>query len=527
MEESSRALRGASVRARVHYGLAVAVLVVYGGKVCPFMDGLGPWPLALLVGVPLGLAYGLRRAGLGLVGRVSAMRRPVAQFRLDLGLFLLAGAASGVFGHLVLGFPWGSGVKLLVGSLALGVFAAVDLALECERGVIREAMARPRAFMRPLARLSPMTRRFFVITVCVIALATGVMALMLLADADWLMSQPDPSVMERMLVRSVLLDLFTVMGLLTGHILNLVHSYSRNLKLLFANQTGALEHVSRGDLDTVVPVATQDEFGLIAGHTNAMIEGLRDRMRMVEGLRVAREVQQRLLPRRAPAAAGLDLAGSTRYSDETGGDYYDFLEDPQGGRLGVAVGDVTGHGVGAAMLMTSVRGLLRLRAAHPGGLGERLGDVNRMLIRDTFGSGRFMTLFLLEVDLADRSLAWGCAGHDPGMLYDPATGEFTDLDGGDVPLGVTPQAEYREFSRGPLAPGSVLVLGTDGIWEARDASGRMFGKDRVREVVRAHAASPAGDIAAAVTAAVDAFAAGTPQADDQTLVVLKVPGSQA
>lgn len=511
------------LRARVHYVLAVAVMIVYGGKVCPFLSGLEPWRLVLLLGLPLGGAYLARRAGLLLVEAAAPVRRPVLQFRLELGLILLAGLASGAWGRFVLGFPWGSGLKILLGSTAMGLFAGVDLALERERAVIREAMARPADFLRPLVRLSPMTRRFFMITVLVILLATFIVALMLVNDVHWLAGELHGEGLERMLIRSVVLDLLTVMCLLTGHIVNLVLSYSRNLRLLFDNQTGALEHVSRGELDTLVPVVTQDEFGLIAGHTNAMIEGLRDRMRLREGLRMAREVQQRLLPRRPPRAVGLDLAGSTRYSDETGGDYYDFIESGGRERLGIVVGDVAGHDVGAAMLMTTVRGLLRLRAAHSGGPGDCLRDVNRMLSHDTFGTGRFMTLFLLRVDLADRSLAWACAGHDPAMLYDPASGEFTDLDCGDVPLGVTPDAAYREFRHGPLPPGAVLVLGTDGLWEARDPGGRMFGKRRLREVVRAAAGGSAAEIADAVTRAVDAFCDGGPQVDDQTLVVLKVP----
>ncbi|NIQ92700.1 MAG: phosphatase, partial [Deltaproteobacteria bacterium] len=105
----------------------------------------------------------------------------------------------------------------------------------------------------------------------------------------------------------------------------MIISYSKNLKLLFENETNVLERVTQGDLSRLVPVATNDEFGVIAGHTNTMIDGLRHRLQLITALKLAEEVQQNLLPTEPPSYPGLDIAGISNYCDETGGDYYDYF----------------------------------------------------------------------------------------------------------------------------------------------------------------------------------------------------------
>jgi phosphoserine phosphatase RsbU/P len=466
-----------------------------------------------------------------LVCPLPPQRQASAQFRLDFGLFLLAGAGMSLFNLWYYGFPLlGSGSKLALGVTTVGLFASVDLALERERGQISRAIEMGVKGMRPPEHLYPMTRTFSIIATAVLLLVSLIVSLLFWRDLVWLSKAvQDTGALIEALKTEVFVEIAFVMGLLLALCINLILSYSRNLKLLFTNQTRVLAQVSRGELDGSVPVMTEDEFGFIAGHTNTMIEGLRDRLRMQQGLSVARDVQRNLLPSAPPRVAGLEMAGSSVYSDETGGDYYDFFEhcgpacdlDGKGLDVGVAVGDVSGHGVGPALLMATARAMFRLRMSQGGGLGECVGDVNRHLAKDLYGSGRFMTLYALLLGSEGRGLTVVSAGHDPAMVYDPEADVFQEYGSGGLPLGVEEEWVYDAAEYPPLKQGQVLCIGTDGIWEARDASGEMYGKERLRDVLRGNARKKAQAILDAVLADVTAFRGGMRQDDDITLVIVK------
>ena len=244
-----------------------------------------------------------------------------------------------------------------------------------------------------------------------------------------------------------------------------------------------------------------------------------------QALALAEEVQRNLLPQAAPGVPGFDIAGTSLYSDETGGDYFDFITAPNDrqDRFGVIIGDVTGHGVAAALLMTTARAFLRMRSFQPGSLASLMDDVNQLLCADVGDSGRFMTLFYLAIDTDKKRLTWVRAGHDPIILYDAATGLVADIpDLGGPPLGIVTGARYPENSADGLRPGQVALLATDGLWEARNAAGEMYGKKRVRETLRVHAASPAATIVDAVLADLKRFLGKVSPDDDVTLVAIKV-----
>jgi sigma-B regulation protein RsbU (phosphoserine phosphatase) len=283
--------------------------------------------------------------------------------------------------------------------------------------------------------------------------------------------------------------------------------------------------LAEGDFHARVDIRSRDEFGEMGRVFNLVGPRLEENLQIRRSLILAREVQQSLLPKAALAVPGLDIAGRSRYSDETGGDYFDYFRIAAAGgdaRTAVAVADVSGHGLSSALLMTSVRALLRFRAQLPGGPTAVVADVNREVTADSADSGQFVTLFYAEIDPAAGALRWVRAGHEPAMCFNPQTGEFQELSGRGVALGVSSASEFEEVFR-PLTPGEILAIGTDGIWEARDRQGAMFGKERFREVVRAHAAGSAADILAAVFEALEAFGRGAGRAeDDITLVVVKV-----
>ena len=237
----------------------------------------------------------------------------------------------------------------------------------------------------------------------------------------------------------------------------------------------------------------------------------------------AMEVQQHLIPKSEPVIEGLDISGRCIYCDETGGDYYDFLDRGNGnsGKICVVVGDVSDHGVSSALLMTSARAFFRERSLKPGSIANVVSDVNRQLTRDVEMSNRFMTLFYSEVDALSKQFRWVRAGHEPAILYDPGTDSFEELKGRGLPLGVMEDTEYHE-SEVQLSTGQIVVISTDGICESCDKDGIMFGKDRLRDKIRDHAARSAKDIVSALMGDFQQFIQPLPQTDDATLVVIKV-----
>lgn len=249
--------------------------------------------------------------------------------------------------------------------------------------------------------------------------------------------------------------------------------------------------------------------------------------RVRHALSLAMEVQQNLLPQRNPRAAGLDIVGSSVYCDETGGDYYDYLKAGDGAeeKIGVVVGDVSDHGIPSALLMATVRARLRQRYFQSGGIEQVVSDVNRQLAEDVRDSGRFMTLFMAELDRKNDQLCWLNAGHEPAVVYDPHTNEFETLAGsGSLPLGVMANISYKADSR-KIKSGQIIAIATDGIFEAQDPQGKMFGRERFYDIIRRKASGTAATIMEAVLKAVKNFRQGLPPKDDLTLVVIKILSS--
>ena len=285
----------------------------------------------------------------------------------------------------------------------------------------------------------------------------------------------------------------------------------------------AAQQLAAGDFSARVPVRGKDELGELGQAFNAMTPQLLERVKLKNDMSLAMEVQQNLLPGRPPTMDGMDVSALSLYCDETGGDYFDFLEFSQddAAHADIVVGDVTGHGVSAALFMATGRALLRGRAIDRPGPGALLTEVNTLLCQDTQMTGRFITLFFLRLDRTARELVWCRAGHDPGMLYDPATDSFEQLMGNGIPLGAVAEWTYEESRRPWLTPGQVLVLFTDGIHEARDASDVMYGKERMEAIVRREAGGAASTIVNALVADLREFKAGAHLEDDVTLVVIK------
>jgi serine phosphatase RsbU (regulator of sigma subunit) len=243
-----------------------------------------------------------------------------------------------------------------------------------------------------------------------------------------------------------------------------------------------------------------------------------------QSLGLAREVQQNLLPHENPRMEKLDIAGRSIYCDETGGDYYDFIagEAPENGQLAVAIGDVSGHGISSALLMATVRSSLRQRLSRPGDAGDVISDVNRQLVQDVEDSGQFMTMFYLNIDTTKMQAHWVRAGHDPAIFYDPVANSFEELAGSGIALGIDERWKYKPYIKTDLKSGQIIFLSTDGIWEAFNLKGNMFGKQRIYDIIRKNSSLSADQIINILLASLKNFQQGAQIEDDITLVVIKM-----
>ncbi|MGD9139629.1 MAG: PAS domain S-box protein, partial [Desulfobacterales bacterium] len=262
------------------------------------------------------------------------------------------------------------------------------------------------------------------------------------------------------------------------------------------------------------------------GHLIGNMAFVTDMTEHKKALALAAEVQKSLLPQDQPMVKGLDIAGKNVSCDEIGGDYFDFIwrPDSKKGPFSVVVGDISGHGVDSALLMTTARAFLRMRASQPGTISEIVTAMNRHLTQDILESGRFMTLFYMTIDPDKNHIDWVRAGHDPALIYDPLRDEFEELKGSGIALGVNDAFDYEENFRRDLINGQIIAIGTDGIWEAVNGEGQMFGKMRFRDIIRKNANEGAGDILNAVYRELNQFTLGQRSEDDITLVVIKIDG---
>jgi sigma-B regulation protein RsbU (phosphoserine phosphatase) len=286
----------------------------------------------------------------------------------------------------------------------------------------------------------------------------------------------------------------------------------------------AVKRLAKGYFSARINIETGDERDLVARAFNEMVPQLEDRIQIRKSLEVAKEVQQNLLPQEVPNLRGFDIAANIVYCDETGGDYFDFFpcEDDHCSRFGIAVGDVTGHGVGAALLMATARALIRGLVTSPENLAERVTQVNSLLYADVKDTGSFMSLFFLMIEGGSRSISWVRAGHDPAILYDPVTEKVESLMGPGMVLGVVEDYRYQQSDKTIETKGAVILIGTDGIWEAHNFEGEPFGKDRLHQTIRDNADKSAGAIQDAVLDAVSKFRGNVPQEDDITIVDVKI-----
>ena len=250
-----------------------------------------------------------------------------------------------------------------------------------------------------------------------------------------------------------------------------------------------------------------------------LLQDLVHKERMQQELSVARDIQTRVFPRRMPEIAGYDVAGWCRPADETGGDIYDVIDLGEG-RTMLLLGDATGHGIGAALSVTQVRAMLRICVRFAADLDDSFQHINDQLSED-LASNRFVTAFLAVLDSAQHKLRFHCGGIGPIIRFGADKQQAELVESSTFPLGIIGGRAPHPAQEMKLDPGDILVMSTDGIFEYENPSEEQYGIPRLVEVVRKNQQRPLTDLVNAIVAGVERFAAGAPQADDMTLLLLR------
>jgi serine phosphatase RsbU (regulator of sigma subunit)/pSer/pThr/pTyr-binding forkhead associated (FHA) protein len=289
----------------------------------------------------------------------------------------------------------------------------------------------------------------------------------------------------------------------------------RIIGLIYVDSPFILREFTKDDLSLLTIMASQAAFRIVSA---LLAEAEETERIMRRDLGQAAEIQTRMLPDQAPKVQGADLAGFNAACRTVGGDYYDFFTYADG-RVALALGDVSGKGMPASLMMMALHARVQVLAEDPGDLGAFMMRLNKATCLKC-PSNRFITFFFCVFEPASTGeLRFANAGHNPPIIM-RASGQADLLEGGGPVLGILSIAPYSE-DHASLEPGDMLVLYSDGVTEATNQDYEEFGEERFIEVLRKHRQAPAATIVEAVTKALAEFAAGAPQADDITLVVAK------
>ncbi|WP_052959145.1 PP2C family protein-serine/threonine phosphatase [Methanoculleus sediminis] len=323
-------------------------------------------------------------------------------------------------------------------------------------------------------------------------------------------------------VRDHLLVTYLLIGLAAALVgIALAFGLSRYVGTAVGAVIDDADRIAGGDLDHAIRGMNTTEFVRLERSINRMVQRIRHYSEEIERkeseLRIAAEIQTSFLPRRTPEIPGCEIAAFTCPAKEVGGDFYDFV-DLGTGRYALVIADVAGKGVPAALYMALARTTVRTVARGCGAVSETVRRSNDTIIEDT-GSVSFVTLLYAVFDEA-RTLTYVNAGHNPPVLR-RRDGSMETLEPTGPVIGFLEDVEFEE-STITLRPGDLLVFYTDGVTEAENGEGMMFGEERLYAVIEAAAGRCADEVAEAIRGAVAAFAGEAPQFDDITVVVLRI-----
>jgi serine phosphatase RsbU (regulator of sigma subunit) len=308
----------------------------------------------------------------------------------------------------------------------------------------------------------------------------------------------------------------------------LAQSYGRPIEALVRDS----DRISRGDLGAAAPIESPvEELSRLARAHEDMRQALRSLVRLERDLQLAQEIQLDTFPDRMPALPGYEVDAWSEPADETGGDTYDVIglrgrgagcavDPPDPDAILLLLADATGHGVGPALSVTQVRAMLRMAARLGAQVPAMAQHLNEQLAADLRG-GRFVTVWLAELDARSHVLWSLAAGQAPILHYQAGEDRIAELPADTTPLGIGPQLDCERATAIPLEPGDLVAVFSDGIYEARNPAGEAFGAERVRRLILAHRHQGASQLLAVLRDALHAFCADRPAADDRTAIVVK------
>ncbi len=293
-----------------------------------------------------------------------------------------------------------------------------------------------------------------------------------------------------------------------------LQAHDRIIGLIYVDSPSLLREFTKDDLDLLTVMAN---VAAIRIENARLAEIEQSRKLMARELEQAAEIQRRFLPGAAPKLQGIELAGHNAACRTVGGDYYDFFPYPPS-RVGMVLGDVSGKGMPASLLMMGLQARVQVLIEEPSDLAAVMTRLNRITAANC-PSNRFISLFFCVLEGETGELTYCNAGHNPPILV-RADGTWEEIQGGGPVLGILGSIQYKEFKQ-QLGPGDILVIYSDGVTEAPNAAGDEFDVPRLAEMVLKHRSAPCADIVKAVNAAVDEFTGGAPPSDDITLIIAK------
>ncbi len=253
-----------------------------------------------------------------------------------------------------------------------------------------------------------------------------------------------------------------------------------------------------------------------------LLEHYVEKQRMEQAMQIARQIQQDILPRENPQIAGFDVAGWSSPADETGGDIYDFFDLGEG-RWTFMLADATGHGIGPALVIAEARAMLRALSDADLDIPAVMARVNDLLTAD-LSQSRFVTCLFALLDGPAGAVRYVSAGQGPIIFYDRAADKFDELPATALPLGIMEGVEFDEQVERRLATGDMMVITTDGFFEASDAEGELFGTERMCQIIRRCRDLTADEIIQNLRRKVFEFTGPVPQADDLTAIIVRKTG---
>jgi sigma-B regulation protein RsbU (phosphoserine phosphatase) len=303
----------------------------------------------------------------------------------------------------------------------------------------------------------------------------------------------------------------------------LARRIAKHISLPLGQLADSAHRLAEGDFTSRVHIQTRDELEHLGEVFNSIGPRLAEHRDLKRSIEVAREIQQHLLPLHQPCYDTVELYGMAHYCDATGGDYIDFIPlDDEAGSIGIACGDITGHGVGAALLMASARAILRSHAGqYIHDLPTLFAEINRHLIRDT-GDERFLTLLYAVLEPATRTLTMASGGHESLMWYHKKTGMVEEIESTGPLLGVIDGITHTAAGPFVLASGDVMLISSDGLREAACPSGEQFGVERTIDALATASTQPTAEaIHDHILKTLRSFCHEAPFIDDVALIVLK------